>query len=286
MNWASSDILQKLSDFNKLILLVVLFVEESRAINASQSCALFNFNLDDQGTSSSSRPLSVSYRRLDWKYKLLAPKLFSISASTGNSDARNTFHHLLGILRHVPRKQLYVYSGWYASEEDISTAEACLFGWMRENPVLSRECVAHSGALIGEIRSTATTACYHYFCLLIAISYLWAFTRFQDGGFEARDETSPLQPPATLFKIDQHHDPSLREHWVQAGSGILVHVTGVGLLSNPGSAERLWKEFLQIVGSRTGWPTLREGIMRCTCAVLNHSSPAKGIRYSNSEVTQ
>lgn len=176
MNWASSDVLQQLSDFNKLILLVVLFVEESRAINASQSSALFNFNLENQGTSSNMRPLSVSYRRLDWKYKLLAPKLFSLSASIGKPDARNTFHHLLGILRHVPRKQLYVYSGWYASEEDMSAAEACLFGWMRDNPALSRECVAHSGALIGEIGSTATAACYHYLCLLIATSYLWAFT--------------------------------------------------------------------------------------------------------------
>ncbi|KAJ6035908.1 hypothetical protein N7540_000187 [Penicillium herquei] len=286
MNWALSGVIKQLSHFNKLVLLVVLFVEESRAINTSRSCALSDFNAEDEGASSSTRPPLLSYRKLDWKYNLLAPDSFSLSSYAGNPDNRDTFYHLLEILRHVPRKQLYASSGWYASAEEMAAAESCLVGWMRDNPALSRECVVHAGALISEIRSTTSTACYHSFCLLIAVSYLWVFTRFHYADSNANKGNSPLQPPTTLLRIDQYHDPSLRERWVQTGSGIHIHVTGVGILLNQGSAERLWKEFLQLVSSRTGWPTLREGMIRCTCAVLNHSSPAKAMRNSDSEVPQ
>ncbi|KAJ5094791.1 hypothetical protein N7456_010652 [Penicillium angulare] len=281
LNWMSNGVLQQVSEFNKLILNLMLFVEERRAIEASRSCALF----EEEPTFSTKSALSPSYRRLDWKYKLLAPKPFEPSERTGNSDARNIFYHLIGILRHVPRKQLYAYSGWYASEEDMTAAEAYLAGWISENPVFSRECLVHAGALIGQIRSNGPAACYHYFCLLIATSYIWTFTRLQEQGSKELEGRPPLQPPATLLRIDQRHDPSLRDRWVENASGTLVHVTGVGMLSSQGSAERLWKEFLQIMGSRVGWPTLREGMIRCTSELLKNSSPMKGMRYSNSEVS-
>lgn len=260
---------------------LMLFVEEKQAIDASYSCALLDFDHEDQGPDSRTRPSPASYRRLDWKYKILEPTPSLPSEYMCGLGARYTFSHFIGILRRVPLKQLYAYSGWYASDQDVSTARTYLVSWMRENPALSRDCVVHAGALLAEIRSTPTTACYHYFCLLVAILYLRAFTTLQPQNSLALEETLFLDSPPAILKVDQHHEPSLREHWVHGGSGVLVHIIGVGMLSNLGSAQRLWKELHRILCSRRGWPTFRKALMMCVSAHLNNSSPMKAIRYSD-----
>ncbi|KAJ5758394.1 hypothetical protein N7520_005550 [Penicillium odoratum] len=271
MNWTSDNALLHSSDFNKMVLYLILFVEERRAIDASHSCALLDFSHDDQTTHPNTRA-SLSYRTLDWKYEALASTTVpSPPTNTSNSNSWKTIFHLLGIIRHIPLKQLYAYSGWYASEQDIAAAEAYLTGWMRENPTLSRRCVAHAGALLGEIRLAPTTACYHYFCLLIAVLFLWAFERLKRD--VVLEQPSQLDSLGTLLKIDQFHDPIVRERWVQGDSGILVHITGVGILSSPGSSQRLLKELLRVLGSRTGWPTLRKGLMVCVSTLLNEATP-------------
>lgn len=272
MKWTANNAFLHSSDFSKLVLHLVLFVEERRAIDASNSCALLDFSHENQSPDSYTR-LPTSYRTLDWKYELLATTGESpISASTSILDARNIFFHLLGILRHIPLKKLYAYSGWYASEEDIAASGTYLAGWMRDNPVLARKCVAHAGAILRSIQSTPTTACYHYFCLLIAFLYLWTFERLKPDTSTTREQHCQLGTVGTLLKIDQRHNPSVRERWIQGNPGILVHITGVGMLSTPGTAQRLVKELLRVLGSRTGWPTFRKGLIICVSQLVNEAS--------------
>ncbi|KAJ5939548.1 hypothetical protein N7466_002682 [Penicillium verhagenii] len=279
MDWTSNDALQHSSELCKLVLHLTLFVEERRAINASQSCVLFDLGPEDGGPVPNAR-LSTSYRKLDWKYEILTPATYSPSESVGISESRKIFFHLLGILRHVPLKQLYAYSGWYASKQDMLAAEAYLSYWMSENPIPSRQCVAHAGALIGEIRSTPINACYHSFSLLIATLYLWVYAQLQPERSETSGESIPLHPPASLLKIDQHHEPGVRERWIETGSGIFVHLTGVGMLSTPGSSHRLLKEFLRVLSARTGWPTLQKGLTMCMSELLNDfTSPMKALKH-------
>ncbi|KAJ5563944.1 hypothetical protein N7513_000186 [Penicillium frequentans] len=273
LKWTANNAFLNASDFSKLVLHLALFVEERRAIDASNSCALLDFSHENQISDSDTRP-PTSYRTLDWKYEMLATTSESVtSTSTSILDARNTFFHLLEILRNIPLKQLYAYSGWYASEEDIAASGTYLAGWMRDNPVLARNCVAHAGAILRQIRSTPTTACYHYFCILIAFLYLWTFERLKPDASPAHEQYRQLDTIGTLLKIDQRHDPSVRERWVQGNPGILVHITGVGMLSASGTAQRLVKELLRVLGSRTGWPTFRKGLIICVSQLVNEASP-------------
>ncbi|KAJ5638156.1 hypothetical protein N7490_008035 [Penicillium lividum] len=273
LKWTANNAFLLSSDFSKLVLHLMLFVGERRAIDASNSCALLDFNHENQIPDSNTRP-PTSYRTLDWKYEMLATTgESSTSTSTSILDARNMFFHLLGILRHISLKQLYAYSGWYASEEDIAACGANLACWVRDNPVLARNCVAHAGAILRQIRSTPTTACYHYFCLLIAILYLWTYERLKPDASTTREKPCQLNTIGTVLKIDQPHDRRVRERWIEGKSGILVHITGVGILSASGTAQRLVKELLRVLGSQTGWPTFRKGLIICVSQLLNESSP-------------
>jgi hypothetical protein len=272
MNWTSTNAFLLSSDFSKLALQLILFVEERRAIDATSSCALLDFGHKSQTPDSNMRQ-PTSYRTLDWKYEMLATTSeSSTSTNTRILDARKTFSHLLGILRHIPLKQLYAYSRWYASEKDVAAGAAYLAGWMRDNPVPARSCVAHAGAILRQVRSTSTTACYNYFCLLIAVLYLWAYERLNPNASTAIERPRQLNTIGTLLKIDQYHESSVRERWVEGSPGILVHVTGVGILSSSGSAQRLVKELLRVLGSQAGWPTLRRGLVVCVSQLLKGGS--------------
>jgi hypothetical protein len=260
------------SEFAKLCQHLMLFVEERQVIAASQSWVLNGFRGDE-----SPCPQQSSYSSLDWRYQMLIPSTpLASSLDNGVSDMRDTFFHLLFILRHISRETLYRYSGWYASKDDISSAEACLRTWFQNNSELSRECVAHAGALIGKIRLSPTMSCYDPLSLLISVLFLWAYERLKPASPLAESEQQARRNssgPAIIFKVDQAHEESVRERWIRGDPDVLVHVTGVGLLSSTGGTRRLLQEYLRIIKGRVGWPTLRRGLIACVSELINGVAP-------------
>lgn len=213
MNRASTASASQTSEFAKFCQHLMLFVEEKRVIAANQSCILHGSNGDVQHRDSCSQ--QSSYSSLDRRYIMLIPSSPTASLSKGVSDTRNTFFHLLFILRHIPLETLYTYSGWYASKDDISRAELYLRTWLQDNPALSRECVSHAGALIGKIRLSRTMSCYDPFCLLISVLFLWTYEKLKPASPTALDQAPPGSGPAVIFRIDQCHEGSIKERWIR-----------------------------------------------------------------------
>ncbi|KAE8313540.1 hypothetical protein BDV41DRAFT_564202 [Aspergillus transmontanensis] len=271
MDRASTASASRTSEFAKFCQHLMLFVEERRVIAANQSCILHESNDNAQRRNSCSQ--QSSYSSLDWRYRMLTPSSSIASFSNGVLSTRNTFFHLLFILRHIPLETLYTYSGWYASKDDISSAESYLRTWLQDNPALSRECVSHAGALIGKIRVSRTMSCYDPFCLLISVLFLWAFEKLKPASPTALDQAPPGSGPAIIFKIDQFHEGSIRERWVRGDPEVSVHITGVGLLSSAGGTRRLLQEYLRIMSSQTSWPTLRRGLVACGYDLINELAP-------------
>jgi hypothetical protein len=98
------------SEFGEFCQHLMLFVEERQVLAASQSWVLNDFG--SGGQHESSCPQQSPYSSLDWRYQMLIPSESSASSlGKGVSDMRDTFFHVLFILRHVPRDTLYRYSG-------------------------------------------------------------------------------------------------------------------------------------------------------------------------------
>jgi hypothetical protein len=136
--------------------------------------------------------------------------------------------------------------------------------------------VVHAGALIGKIRRSPSVSCYDPFCLLISVLFLWAYERLKPA--------SPLQTPeqqargassgpAIVFKIDQAHEDSIRDRWIRGDSDVVIHITGVGLLSSAGAPRRLLQEYLRIIKAGVGWPTLRRGLIGCVSETISGVAP-------------
>jgi hypothetical protein len=84
----------------------------------------------------------------------------------------------------------------------------------------------------------------------------------------------------TNLEESQRYPSSTYHNAWHRGSGasrVFVHLTGVGMLSTPGSAQRLLKESLRVLLARTGWPTLRKGLIMCMSELLNDCSPTMGL---------
>lgn len=239
-------------------------------IAARQSWLLNDFRGDQDDNPWPHQPLHSS---LDWRYQMLIPTRSSTSSSTkGVSDMRDTFFHLLFILRHIPRDTLYRYSGWYASKDDVSSAQSYLHTWLHHNPALARECVAHAGALIGKIRLAPTLSCYDPFCLLISVLFVWAYERLKPE----QQECGGTSGTAVVFKIDQpDQDESIREQWIHGAPGVVLHITGVGLLSSTGGTRRLLQEYMRIIRAGIGWPTLRRGLIGTVRQTASGVAPIK-----------
>ncbi|PLB53994.1 hypothetical protein P170DRAFT_460272 [Aspergillus steynii IBT 23096] len=261
----------KMSEIGKLSQLLMLFVEEKRVIAASQSSILRDFTDDDQIPSPIVKPLS--YAALNQRYESLRPAVSTVKLTPCISDTRDTFFNLLFILRHIPLGRLYTYSGWYASEPDISAARSYLTTWLRENPMLARECVVHAGALLGKVRSSAVSSCYDPFCLLIAVLYLWMFERLRSASCVELPQPPETSGRVTMLKVDQYCEERTKKRWVEGDSSVVLHITGVGLLSSPGGTRRLLQEFLRIISSRTAWSVLRRGLVACVGELLNDLAP-------------
>ncbi|KAL3447835.1 hypothetical protein BJX65DRAFT_317959 [Aspergillus insuetus] len=268
------------SDLAKLCQHLMLFVEEQQTRTASQSWILRDLSGGDQNHNPG--PPQLSFNCLDWRYQMLIPSSSAASSAIRDvPDMRDTFFHLLSILRHIPLDTLYTYSGWYASKDDISSAQAYLRTWFQDNPTLSRECVTHAGALVGKIRSSPTLSCYDPFCLLISVMFLWTFERLRPDSPAATEPTLQASEPPIIFKLDQCHDETIRGRWLWSDPGVLVHITGVGLLSSPGATRRLLQEFIRIIKSHTGWPTLCRGLVVCVSELINGVAPITTSPQSN-----
>ncbi|OJZ85544.1 hypothetical protein ASPFODRAFT_46576 [Aspergillus luchuensis CBS 106.47] len=260
------------SDLSNLCQHLMLFTEEQRVQAASRSWILHDLSSGDLHHQPC--PQKSSFGCLDWRYQMLVPPSSAAPSLIANvSDMRKTFFHLLFILRYLPLEKLYTYSGWYASEDDITSARSYLRTWLQNNPELSRECVSHAGALIGKIRSFPTLSCYDPFSLLISVMFLWAFERLKPDSPVAPEESLQDREPAIIFRIDQCDEETIRERWLRGDPRVLVHITGVGLLSSTGGTRRLLQEFLRIIKSRTGWPTLCRGLAVCVRELMDGVAP-------------
>lgn len=131
-------------------------------------------------------------------------------------------------------------------------------------------------------------SCYDPFCLLISVLLVWAYERLKPASSRA----PPDQParrgssgPEIVFTIDQApQNETLREQWIRGAPGVLVHITGVGLLSSSGGTRRLLQEYLRIIRAAIGWPTLRRGLIGGVSQTISGVAPITTSPRSDDDV--
>ena len=81
-------------------------------------------------------------------------------------------YQVLSILRCVPPRTLYVFSGWKATSRTSNIAREEFSKWIHQEGKKARIALMHAAKLFGCIRSGNINACYDPLCLPIATLFI------------------------------------------------------------------------------------------------------------------
>ncbi|KAB8201843.1 hypothetical protein BDV34DRAFT_228910 [Aspergillus parasiticus] len=276
----SSDLsLEQLPWFNRLVLLLGLFVGEKQAVNISQSSARFLVSSDSSCTLPYLQETPNSYPSLDPRYQLLDSNFTSTKSAAAFADCFTICYNLTSIFRYTSVRDILAYTGWLVTNVESIAAGKRIAQMMKKDTERARRCVIHAGAIIREIRGVSAPACYHCFSLLFAFLHLWVFVRFHASTTTERPRSNQ-SPPHRLLRIDRDPDPVLEKQWIAGDADCRPYLTGVGLLLAPGASTRLLRECQRILRCFDAWPHLRTGFISSLNELVDEVKPLTDPPYS------
>ncbi|KAJ6076155.1 hypothetical protein N7499_008136 [Penicillium canescens] len=239
-NILTEEILSSLTDTGRLIVLVTLYVEECRAL---ELCTSWVYT---QGIHAVEYPKNVSHQDhmgSRWGYaaqrETPLDQVFSHfrteipSRSQPLESMTRKKYHLLSILRHVPLRLLYVFSGWMTTHQERSAARKQLEGWVNQSRE-ARKALVHAAVLFQSIRNQKTPTPFDPWCLLIASLYIWTYSTL--AGHRVRSAMPAASFSRRIVRLDQPLDPTTARTWLEEAPTMTAHITGIGMLTEPDSA--------------------------------------------------
>ncbi|OGM50093.1 hypothetical protein ABOM_001253 [Aspergillus bombycis] len=271
--------LGQLSRFNRLTLLLGLFVGEKQAANISRFTTRFLVPSGNPCALRHSLETPNSYPSLNSRYQLLEPNFTPTTSASTFPDCFTICYHLTSIFRYTSLRDILAYTGWLVTTVESIAAGKRIAQIMEKDTEGARKCVIHAGAVIREIRGVLAPACYHGFSLLFAFLYLWVYERFYTSTTTKRpcpDQSSPYK----LLRIDRDPKSTLEKQWIAGDPDCRPYLTGVGLLLEPGASTRLLKECQRILKSFDAWPHLRAGFIFSLNELVDEVNPLTDVPYS------
>ncbi|KNG84006.1 hypothetical protein ANOM_007788 [Aspergillus nomiae NRRL 13137] len=278
-NCSSSFSIEQLSRFNRLTLLLGLFVGEKQAVNISRFTTRFLVPNGNPRMLRSSQETPNSYPSLNSRYQLLEPNFTPTTSASAFPDCFTICYHLTSIFRYTSLRDILAYTGWLVTNVESIAAGKRIAQVMEKDTEGARKCVIHAGAIIRETRGVLTPACYQGFSLLFAFLYLWVYERFCTSTttkWPRSDQSSPHR----LLRIDRGPDPALEKQWIAGNPDCRPYLTGVGLLLEPGASTRLLRECQRILKSYDAWPHLRAGFILALNELVEEVNPLTDAPYS------
>lgn len=169
---------------------------------------------------------------------------------------------VLLILRKLPLRTLYVFSGWQADNLQIEKSRAHLKSWMYRNKSSARSCLWYSSQVFGMLRVKSQFACYDALCLLVSGLYMWAFDLIMHVGTPCHAQTTPSAASQSkpVVRLDRSSNRQHISSWLDGDIEARIHVTGVGMMTGHASAQRVLIAMRSILLSCTAWSGHTKGL--------------------------
>ncbi|OCT49460.1 hypothetical protein CLCR_04577 [Cladophialophora carrionii] len=189
---------------------------------------------------------------VDNELELLYPHDDQGSSQPSATERLNVLCPLLLILRQVPVRRIYSFSGWQVDDSQMEASRRELSSWMSLHPKTTRICLFHAITIFVTLRKRSHISAYDGFALLISSLFIWAYDQIMNGGNPGTGY--PDRTPTV--RLERKIDVPAFGAWVREGFLARIHVTGVGILDGKDSSIRMLQELRRILASRIGWPTL------------------------------
>ncbi|KAK0109975.1 hypothetical protein ONS95_002642 [Cadophora gregata] len=246
------------------------------ALYAQEKFILDNLNILSRPSSSlppkltSSLPIPVpSLQQLATPFSTAVDNELHISRFASKTEP---LFHIISILRRVPLRRLYSFSGWQTNAAEIEESEKSLESWMQGNEEAARECLWHAAVGFSTLRSQSYISCHAPLCMLVAAIYIWAYDKLSHYNVLKADTITRTN----TVRLDSLQDPTRVEKWIKGESGSSrIYIREVGILNGSESISRLLLELERSLLGQTAWPGLCGGIAFAIRGIINGGLPLR-----------
>ncbi|KAF5268201.1 hypothetical protein FOXYS1_909 [Fusarium oxysporum] len=188
------------------------------------------------------------------------PELWILLDPTRRPESNSTnavtvqYYHIIGVVVHVPLKDLTAFSGWRVSRLKQQETRRKLMTWVSSHGDSAREAALHAGTLFRLCWCHSTSGYQEPSAILIAALALWVYNSSLAGCKSAgREAYGEKQTPPT-FRLGNEIDEDEVLDWVHEGKQARPFVVGVGNINAPGGYWKVVNQAITFLASLKEWP--------------------------------
>ncbi|KAL7917138.1 fungal-specific transcription factor domain-containing protein [Trichoderma austrokoningii] len=165
-------------------------------------------------------------------------------------------HHSIAILLGISIGELFCFSGFRVSSEDIIQCQNRLRAYIRQRGREARLVTLHAGKLYGCIRHSNMHAYFEGRAMQVACHALWIYgeicgeSAHQDVERVLDQGQVGVQP---TFRLDQKNSQQDEQAWLEQGTSMRPYVAGVGCILGTDGVGRLIQEGVRILCADPTW---------------------------------
>lgn len=165
-------------------------------------------------------------------------------------------HHSIGILLGISMGELFCYSGYRVSSDDILECRNRLRTWIRQRGGEARQVALHAGKLYGCIRHSNMHAYFEGRAMIVSCQALWIYGEI--SGVSAQQDVERVldQGPVRVsptFRLDQKNGQHNEQTWLTQGASMRPYLAGVGCILGSDGAARLIQEVVRVLCAAPTW---------------------------------
>ncbi|KIL88334.1 hypothetical protein FAVG1_08413 [Fusarium avenaceum] len=164
-----------------------------------------------------------------------------------------TIFDVLAILRLVPLETLHSATGWQTTKEQKAKSKAQFKDFYVQNGAKARKALWHAARIFRSTRSCRRLACYDALSLTVSMGYVYCYSEVRTLIYPTRGSSVSTEPPPSIVRLDQLHERSAVERWIETGADSIVHLTGVGLLDGSDHCVRFLRDLERTLQSQIAW---------------------------------
>ncbi|EHK50798.1 hypothetical protein TRIATDRAFT_134223 [Trichoderma atroviride IMI 206040] len=165
-------------------------------------------------------------------------------------------HHSIGILLGISIGELFCYSGYRVSSDDILECQNRLRTWIRQRGGEARQVALHAGKLYGCIRHSNMYAYFEGRAMMASCQALWIYGEISGASAQQNVERVLDQNQVTIapiFRLDQKNSQHDEQTWLERGASIRPYLAGVGCILGSDGAARLIQEVVRVLCDAPTW---------------------------------
>ncbi|KAL6901140.1 hypothetical protein GGI43DRAFT_422654 [Trichoderma evansii] len=165
-------------------------------------------------------------------------------------------YHSIGILLGISIGELFCYSGYRVSSDDILECQNRLRTWIRQRGGEARQVALHAGKLYGCIRHSNMHAYFEGRAMMVSCQALWIYGEIS-GVLEPQEIKRVLDEGeisvSPTFRLDQKNSQHDEQTWIKQGALMRPYLAGVGCILGPDGAARLIQEVVRVLCAASTW---------------------------------